>query len=73
MDLSKTDIHVLEHIRDNAGQMPTPMPGKMEKIEAKRFAYSRQKLLDNGMLTPARKNGVIISNKGISALNDLKK
>ena len=71
MNLSKTDIHVLEHIRDNAGQIPVAEQGKTYTLETKRIATSRQKLLDLELLSPASKNKVVISNKGISVLAEL--
>lgn len=69
--LSTTDIRFLLHLKINNGQEPKPSEGKYKGIETIRFRESRAKLLKEGILVPAVRNGVTISPNHHQLVNQL--
>lgn len=65
--LTNTDLQVLQSVNDY-GTLPATSPEKGAGLEQHRFEVSRAKLLAEGLITPASKGRLAISNAGIRAL-----
>lgn len=63
--ITESQKNILVHVRDNAGKLPKTSGGNLAELNLKR---SVETLKANGFLTPASRNGVIVSAKGIAAL-----
>lgn len=64
--LTETQVKFLKHVSENAGREPE-LTGATS-IAKVNHQKTKAILLEGGYLTPAKRNRVIISNKGISAL-----